>query len=412
MRKEKRLNVAWVYFLYLFFMLFLQILGINSKGSIFDTVWKACVILYTLQYALRKSGAKLPRYLVAPILVYVVGQMAAALLYPMGRPIPSILTVLTNIAIIISMVYLFLALPYMAKETELTDLSVFLNAFILLMIYAVGYNIVVDFEAYGSVLNNRNVYEDMMSSFFDNKQTFGMFLFMAFMSSMLQYVLVRKKIYIAATVFFFVNLFVCLSRTALFSCVFFAAVLCIMLLNKKTGVPQAILTMAAVAVSVVLAVPGLRTFIVDVVLDTEKTMDARQSIWTVAFENMKGMQLLFGYLDGNAGVALKVDYHTVYSHNGIVQILLTGGLVKLLLFVLVVIRCLGVLKRIRRHNPALAGAFFACFCGIMMYSMGENVVLFDTSAWCVAATILCVALPNMADAYYSRMLKEGRENNC
>ena len=406
MIKQNKINLGRLYFGYLFAVLFLQIVGLNAKGTLFDTLWKAIVIITTMFIVVRRTNFLMPKYLVGAILIYIFGQILAVAYYPEVMKRVSMITVLTNVAIVLAMVYMFLSMPYVTKVFEPAHMSSFLNGFILLMLYAVIFNFIQSPSAVLGVFSNRNVYENMMSSFFDNKQTFGMFLFMAVMSSLLQYVREYKRRYLLLAMVFFLNLFICMSRTALFACVFFAVLLCIFLAGKKTGVPKIISLTVFVITFVIWVVPSLRQFITDVVLDTDRTVDARQEIWDYAFSLMKGPQLLWGYLEGNATTVLTFGGRSNYAHNGVVQVLLTGGVLKLVLFCFVVARCIKTYFRIKKHDAVLAGVFGAIFGGVMMYSMGESVVLFDTSAWCVVATILCVALPCAMDAYYGRTLAD------
>ena len=73
MRKTNRLqkntsDLGKLYFFYLFFMLFLQIIGLSNKGGLLDTAWKAGVIGLTKTWAkeFARKGAAVRVNCIAP----------------------------------------------------------------------------------------------------------------------------------------------------------------------------------------------------------------------------------------------------------------------------------------------------------------------------------------------------------
>lgn len=403
---KDRLNLGKVYFCYLFLALFLQIIGVGAKGSLLDTLWKIAVICCVLVYVFIYSKGKIWATVIVPCLIYALGQILAWAFIPselMGKV--NIFSSFANVAVVIAMIYLLLSVPYTCKTFEKKDAITFCKAFLWLMLYAVIYNFIVNPEAVLGFMNKKTVYSDMITSFFDNKQTFGMFLLMAVICSVLLYVLEDKSKYLLFAAFFGVNLFICLSRTALLACVVFVAALLVLMYKPNKKLFNILMTVCMVTVGIFLVVSPLRNFLVDVVFNTEETVNARTDIWAAAFEELKEFRWLIGYGESNTSVILLETGVSLYSHNGIIQVLLTGGIVKLILYILVLIKCVSSYSYIKRHNAALANTFIASMISIFVYSMGEAIVLLDTSMPCVVATIVTVALPFCFERMYRREAK-------
>lgn len=404
MFNKEKANIGRIYFTYLLSMLMLQILGIDAKGSFVDTAWKGVVISITLVYCLSKGGIHDIRLLL-PIAVYIIGQMIAIIIFPFALS-ATLSTNIVTMLIIISMVYLFLSFPYGAPNAKLEYIDYFFNWFIGLVIFSMVYNTITNPSTVFQFMNREDVYANMMNSFFDNKQTFGMFIFLGLIATLSQFAIKKKKIYIVISIPIFMYLFICMSRTALFSFLIYVFVLSVILINEKTGLPFILFLSVGIVAIIIWLVPSLQSFIINVVLDADKTVDVRASTWEAALGLLHGVFFVFGFGDGNSSYALRMGGYSKISHNGFVQVLITGGLVKLVLYIIALIFVFRILKRIYIHNRLLSKIFFAALVGVMAYSMGEAVVLFDTSAWCVASTIICVGLPCVADRYY----KESKES--
>ena len=390
-----RINIGKIYFVYLFLVLFLQIIGYSSKGSMLDTLWKAGVIIVTLWYVIYKTGGRIKSYIIIPILIYIMEQVAALICSDLIS-----LSSMINIFVVIAMIYLFMSVSKSGKCFQISDLNWFINAFICLMAYAVIFNFIKNPSSVLGVLSNKSVYANMMTSFFDNKQTFGMFLFMAFIVSIWGYIINSKKVYIVTAAVFFVNLFLCLSRTALFACIAFIGMIAIFSFKSNRKFSIHIIITVAVVFVVAMLIPVLRTFIMNVVLDTKDTMNARTNIWDYAFSALKGNHLLFGYGEGNVSRAMESVGYRANTHNGIIQVLLTGGIVKFILYLCVICKSFVSIRRIKKYNATLSGIFLATLISVCVFSMGEALVFLDSSAPCVVASILCIGLPLTVENYY------------
>lgn len=393
---KSKAEIGRLYFFYLALVLLPQIIGFSAKGTIIDTAWKAAVIIGTLWYAFRKSGGKLCRYMVFPMGLYAVGQGIALISY--GGNLKSSLI---NVFVILAMAYLFLSVSTSRVDQCFFDLYFFCNAFICLMLYAVVYNIIINTTAVLNFMSVSNVYSNMMSSFFDNKQTFGMFLFMALIVSTWQYILNQKKRYLLCIILFGFNIFICLSRTAIFACSVYIIAATVFGFHANRSLSKFFVRFITVLILAIFLIPQLGDFVSNVLFDTDATMNARTNIWDYAFDALHGTRLWIGYGEGNATVALwQVMGYGANSHNGIVQILLTGGILKLSIYIMVFLYALMCSLAIKRYNKTLAFLFVSTIVSVLVYSMGEALVLLDTSAPCIVASILCVAFPIRAKMYY------------
>lgn len=403
--ERKTMNLGKVYFWYLFFVLFLQIIGMDGKSDTLELLWKMAVICCTMLYILYKNSWNVTKALVFPLIIYAGGQILAYMNFP-GATISTFV----NCVVVIGMAYMFISLTAGENGFQLEDMLWFVKAFMALMLYAVAYQIITDPNAVSGALTQESVYSDMMSSFFDNKQTFGMFLFVAFIVSFLGLTLTKKKIYIAFALVFFAMLFVCSSRTSLLACVVFVLIMLVQLFRSNRKLAVSVSLFVGLFVILVWTVPSLNRFVSEVLLDTEKTVDARERIWDGAFQAMRGGKILFGYGEGNVALAIGgIDEDLIgNAHNGLIHVFVTGGLIKFVLYVCVVINGLRSIRRIYRHNGVLANVLFAAVIGLIAFSMGESLVFLDTSSPCIVASIVGVAFPMAVDSYY----KHGEEKAC
>lgn len=395
--ERKTMNLGKVYFWYLFFVLFLQIIGMDGKSDTLELLWKMAVICCTMLYILYKNSWNVTKTLVFPLIIYAGGQILAYMNFP-GATISTFI----NSMVVIGMTYMFISLTSGDSGFQLEDMLWFVKAFTALMLYAVAYQIITDPNAVSGALTQESVYSDMMSSFFDNKQTFGMFLFVAIIVSCLGLVLSKKKIYVAFALLFFGMLFICSSRTSLIACIVFVLMMLVLLFRSNRKLAGFVLLFVGLFVFFVRIVPSLNRFVTEVLIDTERTVDAREEIWGICFQAMRGVKVLFGYGEGNAGVVIREINPNVVSntHNGLVLVFMAGGLIKIVLYVLVIINSLRCIKGIHKHNAALANVLFAAVVGLIAFSMGEALVFLDTSSPCVVASIVGVAFPIAVDRYY------------
>ena len=399
MNEHKRMNLGKVYFLYLFGVLFLQIIGLDGRSGTLETAWKIAVISCTMLYIVNKSAWRVSKQVVVPCMVYLIGQVLAYVFFSRAT-----VNMFVNCAVVIGMTYMFVSMTLVGGDFKLEDMLWFIKAFIALMLYAVVYQLIMDPGAVFGALFRESVYSDMMHSFFDNKQTFGMFLFVAIIVSCLGMALTKKRRYLAAAVLFFAMLFVCSSRTSLLACAVFVVLMLVLFFRSNKNLAFAVTLLVLLFVLAVLVVPSLNRFLTEVLFDTEKTVEAREAIWEVSFRAMRGIKVLFGYGEGNVGEVIRgMDAEMVENaHNGFLHVFITGGLIKLILYMAVMILSLRSIVRIYKHNIALANVFLAAMVGLIAFSMGESLVLLDTSSPCVAASIVVVAFPIALDGYYRR----------
>lgn len=401
--QRKTVNLGKVYFWYLFLVLFLQIIGLDGRSNTLEMVWKIAVIGCTMIYIVNKQSWRVSRQLVFPCILYVAGQLLAYTNYSGAR-----ISMFINCAVVIGMAYMFISLPSAGCGFTPEDMLWFVKAFIALMLYAVAYQIVTDPAAVFGALSNGSAYSDMLSSFFDNKQTFGMFLFVAIIVSCMGMAMTKKKSYLVSAGVFFVMLFLCSSRTSLLACVVFILMMLLLFFRSNKNLALAVSSLVLIFILLILVVPSLNRFVSEVLLDTEDTVNAREIIWDASFRSMRGEKIIFGYGEGNASKAIwGVSSDLIgNTHNGLIHVYVTGGLLKLVMYALVVILSLRSTVRIYKHNTALASVFLAAVVSLIVFSMGESLVFLDTSSPCVVASIVGVAFPIAVDGYFTAAISE------
>ena len=109
-------------------------------------------------------------------------------------------------------IYLFLCSKF---EITKEDLLSFMKKMVILGLIACIYNIIVNWESIINILNLEYSYSVSISSFFPNRNTYGMFLLIMIISTLYILINKRSKGYIALLIVFLINLIWTMSRNAM-----------------------------------------------------------------------------------------------------------------------------------------------------------------------------------------------------
>ena len=82
MQGNKTPMLGAIYIRYLIMALFLQIIGIASKGTVIDTAWKAISIIVVIYSSAYASNGEIKKVYLAGIIIYILGQVAAYFAVP------------------------------------------------------------------------------------------------------------------------------------------------------------------------------------------------------------------------------------------------------------------------------------------------------------------------------------------
>jgi len=391
LRRNKALTE--LYFMYFFGALAPQILMISTKGSLFDTVYKALVLLLFLvgmiNYTKRNDIKFLSKRNVFIALVFSVNALMGLLF---GKV--SISAIISTATIVIMLLFFFFV-PYVAKITEgdLYRLSRYLTLFID---YACIFNLAFNGTRILSALSGRgNAY---LSSFFDNQNTYGFFLFAGLFFVSLYARLQQKKseaiVLLSQYLLIFFNLLLAASRTALLSSTIFVVIYTFLRSKHKLYYMLSFTVVACILIGLYIEVPWLNQYIDIFIFRKDSSLDERFFMNEVTMRAFSPIHYVFGYGEDAASYFSHYTYNA-YFHNSFIALFATGGIVKLLIYISIIIHSLKCSLAIYKHWKALGAACMSVIIVYFIYSFGESVLIMDPDTQSMLATLAVVSIPSL-----------------
>ena len=206
---------------YLFFCIIINLIPVILLG-VLEIPSKIYTILVLLAYAIQtltmcfvvkeKIKETSKKTIIILLLFFVVQIIAQLISYFRWnhfeiQDVANIFSVTINLFI-----YLYLCAKF---EITKEDLLSFMKKMVILGLIACIYNIIVNWESIINILNLEYSYSVSISSFFPNRNTYGMFLLIMIISILYILINKRSKGYIALLIVFLINLIWTMSRNAM-----------------------------------------------------------------------------------------------------------------------------------------------------------------------------------------------------
>lgn len=396
---EKVINY---YIIYFFAILMPQILMISNKGGMFDTAYKGGVLIsFVVVYFWflhNKNALHISRNSAIWLITYILGAV-------IGAGIANELEFGTCFLIgIISVVYLCFISLASNVYIEKVEIDKFALCYVFLIIYACIFNLVKNGTQIVASLKMQGA--GNFSSFFDNKNTFGLFLFCGIIATTLCLNRVKqRKIWYAALVFILINLIVSSSRTALFSSIAFLCIYYVFSNWKKPSVWMSAILLIGVLYYFTINVEFISTFLENHIFRNDSSMLDRNIMAQTTLQNISEWGWIFGYGE-NADSYMARYTGYAYFHNTFIEIIATGGIIKAFLYCILAIKAITMSIKIYKKESIKIGAIFiAAWISYFMYSFGESVVLLNGDTQGFIMTFLLLTLPQL---YYNSYQKEER----
>lgn len=387
MEKKKAFGICSASVIYIILVTIIPVLGIGAKGTTANTMMKALIFAFYLFVMLCCSKGNFKVKSVAGYVMasYLVSQVVNIFL---NKYNVSILNVLIQTAMFYVLLFV---LP--SVNTTQKDIIKAIKLFVLFDFIAIVYNLIINFDRFANLSFLTNVYYDMYS-FFDNKNTYGMFLFVAFALMFYWYYLCDNK----KTKRWIITL-MCIQLFAIAVSMCRTALLCSLLLllfnffKKLTSGKVMATILLALFMAVVFIIPETREYVlyvlfrVDVDTFREPIVDAslkivRENLW-------------FGAGQGAWNEILENISDNAYSHNGLLSVLMTGGIVYCVAYITLIIKYFKTCILIRKTNRNLGNQmifFLICIC---VYTFFESVVLCESNAANFSFTLGAIIIPQM-----------------
>lgn len=294
------------------------------------------------------------------------------------------------------LIYLFFEWPNKGKKINESDILVFFRIIAWFIIVACIYNMIVNTQQLFNITSISVYGSDATASFFDNKNTFGVFLIFGTISATFLKVIGGKSKWLYIIILFLVNELMAMSRTAIVLTVFFL-IASFLIGDNKTRKKRFILLsiLLFTSIAVYFTDSTTRNYIDNNLFGSTKTMDVRSDYVERMLPLAKGSHLFFGH-GKEKSVQLAIEYAgNRYYHNTYLQLLMEGGVMKLSWFVLVIIFSLRNSIKLCRMNKKIGYMCVATFVAYLIYVSIESLILFDTPVIAMLATIFVVSIPRL-----------------
>ena len=355
-----------------------DIFGLTASYYQQSIIWKmaslACLVIYIL-YANRRTELRTSHVLL--FLSYVAIEFAIVIhgyfsgfgvtFDPKEQIIP----------IIYLATFLVMLGNYKMSTTGLRRVNIL---FILTMVFAALYNIVMNIGDITSFLDITNSYQVSFSSFYDNRNTFG--FFMGFASIITIFNLKSEKIkskrtlYILCLLLFILSLLLTLSRAPLVMLILFFIIYSIRTINMKS-IFKLMIILSICILALLHFVGG--EFINDNLIRSEAGSTGRDGILDYGKDIYLSNNLLIGSGYNTPFVHLEADLTHSTFHNAYLTTLITGGIAKFILYITILITSLRTSLKLRRYNKDLSMFFIALLVGYVVYGLFESSFLLQST---------------------------------
>ena len=375
--------------LYVVLVTLIPIMGFGAKGTSTNTILKAAIFIIYIGalFLLAKFKMVIGGGRVYILLAYLFSQ---ALCFTYSQYSVAMIDIVNQAAILFA---LFLLLPKTRGQKR--DIVNGIKILVLFDIAAIIYNFFLHFDRFISLSFLTNVYYDMYS-FFDNKNTYGMILFVTlvllfYWRSICDTEDAKTKKRINKMIY--VQLFaiaVSMCRTALVCTIIF--LLCDYLRDLSA---RRLLTAIGLgfAFAIVYSIPSVKEYLLYILFRVD--VDTyREPIVEASLELVRENPL-FGCGQGSWGETLAKISRNAYSHNGFLSVLMNGGMIYFSAYVVIIIRALSSAIRIRKINRNLGSQVFIFVLAVVVYAFFEATVLCEVNASNFAFTIGAIILPQL-----------------
>ena len=310
-------------------------------------------------------------------------------------------TIIIGTIIVLTMLYFYLFIPKHSQINAAKSIKYFMIAFDVLIVMACLYNFIINYSLIIHISSINSAYDIDIASFFDNKNTFGLYLFVGCCISVYQFVKEKNLCYFLCLCLFFINIIMCLSRTALYSFIIYLIVFIFLFSRRKLKAVLIMMFCFVLLYFIINVVPALNDFVISLVIRSSTGSSGRIVLFFNDLSYLNLEHFIFGYGESTANhVLIANNAGNNYLHNGFLAYIYAGGVFKLLLAVMTLVYILKISYKIKKEDKILGVFLISINLAFIAYSFGESVCLFETTASSNIYMITAIAFPLMV---YSKL---------
>lgn len=402
---SKKHKIPSYYAWFIIIALLPQILRFN--GSVLDSVFKIFLIgVLSLQLFNKTMIRYANNFTVIYLMLLVISKIMTFCIN--GDNLGS---TLENFVITILLFYLFYVSPIHVNVLSQENVFRFYSIYVYFMIIACLYNMFIHFNSLIH-LTSLTVYNtESISSFFDNKNTFGVFLLFAVLAATILKIQTRKLRWSLFILVCIVNELMALCRTAIVISII------LLILGMIADVEHRVrnIFLIVVCVSVLMLILGrvsaVNSYITETLFGNTQSLDTRNNYVENMLPLLRGEHLLFGYGDSQAEeLALSLTGNQYY-HNTYLKLLISGGILRLGLHIAALIISFFYGIKTYIYDKTMGILCIISMAVYIVYSYVESVILFDTPVIAMLATIFVITMPILLYNVYFGQAKDLNKND-
>ena len=407
MKKNNILDIIYIYILILSIFNIFPFLDFNSTlTSILRGASFILILIYSI-FLFKSNRYKLNWKKCIIVAVYIIYQILIVTINNDSHNLSK--NVILYMFYPITTVFVFLIINEKIKIST-NDLLRFNKCMTLYTLFSCLYSLIADYNQFSKILNLKSPYDINITSFFDNRNIFGMLLIFGFISSFICINYDKKKnkkIWIIVMIIISIFLFLTLSR----SCILFVFLFIILnfLLNKnlKSNIEKSKKQIIIMLISfiIVLIVPFTRNFIFNNVIRLNSGLTNRDIIHKFCIEYI----LKNNWLIGNGYIKPYVEFSKYFSfigfHNTFLTIIICQGIIGLLIYILLIGYSISNSIKLKKHSDRLGNICISIIIGYIVYSFFETRLLFYPEYLDLIVSTYVVLIPFYLLNYYKKEKK-------
>lgn len=402
---SKKHKIPSYYAWFIIIALLPQILRFN--GSVLDSVFKIFLIgVLSLQLFNKAMIRYANNFTVIYLMLLVISKIMTFCIN--GDNLGS---TLENFIITILLFYLFYVSPTHVNVLSQENVFRFYSIYVYFMIIACLYNMLIHFNSLIH-LTSLTVYNtESICSFFDNKNTFGVFLLFAVLAATILKIQTRKLRWSLFIVVCIVNELMALCRTAIVISIILLILGMIADVEHRIRNIFFIAVCAGVLMLILGRVSAVNSYITETLFGNTQSLDTRNNYVENMLPLLRGEHLLFGYGDSQAEeLALSLTGNQYY-HNTYLKLLISGGILRFGLHIsaLIISFLYGIKTYI--YNKTMGILCIISTAVYIVYAYVESVILFDTPVIAMLATIFVITMPILLYNVYFGQAKDLNKND-
>ena len=389
-------NLSLYYLLSILPTIIMGLFRINTYNNNYIWIFDALIIILLFLYCIF-SNLKIKKndLLISSIFIFIIGIQFIDYYFALKNNMIPILYIVLPVLYLVH----FFCTNNLISNIKISNISfdTFFNFFLIFVIICCLYNMLINYNNIPSILNYTNKYIGL-SSFFSHRNAFGQLLFVGLVVN--YYLLLianNKRFYFFSILLILVNLILSFSRSSILaSIIFFLVVFCYETLLSKNK--KRIIALILIIILIAFAWYSIRNnenimqFLNFYIFRSEDGLSGRDNIWNLALSKLHGFRIITGYGIGTSPYILS-DYNLSNTHNSIIELLLSGGIVLLFFYLFIFKNILKTIMKIK--NIHLKKVYLAFYISFIVYSMFEKVILFSTGYAPIMFTIFLCIIPNL-----------------